>query len=190
MSEEARKLNERWQELPPRERRRVKSLLLVLGLGVLLLCWAKTWPAGQKEQEPSPAAPSGAVTAAASEDRLQLELESILRRVKGAGSVQVAVWYSAGASAVYATESEDSSDRHSSDGEDQLRSDSRITVAAVGDQPVLVRQEAATVQGVLVVAEGAGDPQVRERLYGAVKSLLGLKTSQIAVIEGEGSDAL
>ena len=58
-----------------------------------------------------------------------------------------------------------------------------------GDRLPSIR-EAAAIQGVVVVAEGAGDPLVRERLYAAVRSLLGLKAAQIAVIEGEGSDDL
>lgn len=36
----------------------------------------------------------------------------------------------------------------------------------------------------MIVAEGAGDALVKERLYQAIKSLLGLTSSQIAIIEG------
>lgn len=187
MSEDTKKPGSRWQALPERDRRRVKGLLLLLALGVTLLCWTRTWPAaGTGEEQP---APQLAETAAAGDtDRLQTQLEAILGQVKGAGAVQVAVWYSAGATAVYATESQAASDRRTGDGEEQTSRDDRVTLAAVGDQPVLVRQETAQISGVVVVAEGAGDPRVRERLYAAVKSLLGLRMDQIAVIEGERSD--
>ena len=188
MDEGTKKPADRWRELPEKDRRRVKNLLLALALGVALLVLVRLWPAERtpetKEEQPA------AVAAAASEDLLQRELESILCQVRGAGRVRVAVWYSAGSSAVYATESEDSSERRTDGEEEQLSEDRRVSVATVGDQPLLVRQESAAVRGVVVVAEGAGDPQVKERLYAAVKSLLGLKTSQIAVIEGEGSDVL
>ena len=186
MNEGAKKPGDRWRELPEKDRRRIKNLLLALALGVALLSLVRLWPAEQRTD--TGAEPPAAVTAAAPEDLLQRELESILSQVKGAGRVRVAVWYSAGSSAVYATESEDSSERRSDGEGEQLSEGRRVSVATVGDQPLLVRQEAAAVRGVVVVAEGAGDPQVRERLYAAVKSLLGLKTSQIAVIEGEGSD--
>ena len=186
MSEGAKKPRDRWRELPEKDRRRIKNLLLALSLGVAMLSLVRLWPAERPAD--TGAEPPDAVTAAVPEDLLQRELESILSQVKGAGRVRVAVWYSAGSSAVYATESEDSSERRSDGEGEQLSEGRRVSVATVGDQPLLVRQETAAVRGVVVVAEGAGDPQVQERLYAAVKSLLGLKTSQIAVIEGEGRD--
>ena len=187
MSEKTRTPLSRWQALPEADRRRIKGLLLLLALGVTLLCWTRTWPA-QRAQEVQPA-PQTAETAAVPEtDQLQSQLEAILGRVKGAGAVQVAVWYSAGATAVYATESQAASDQRTGEGEEQTSRDDRVTLANLGDQPVLVRQETARISGVVVVAEGAGDPRVRERLYAAVKSLLGLRMDQIAVIEGERSD--
>ena len=188
MDEGTKKPADHWRELPEKDRRRVKNLLLALALGVALLSLVRLWPAEGAEEKA--AEQPAAVSAAVSEDLLQRELEAILSQVKGAGRVRVAVWYSAGSAAVYATESEDSSERRTDGEGEQLSEGRRVSVATVGDQPLLVRQEAAAVRGVVVVAEGAGDPQVRERLYAAVKSLLGLKTSQIAVIEGEGSDVL
>lgn len=175
-----------WSRLPGKERRLLLMLALCLILGVLLLSWGRALPAaaGEAPQEETEA------PVIAGSDQLQTQLEAILCQVKGAGNVRVAVWYSEGAAAVYATESENSSDRRTGQNEDQESRGNRVSVAAVNDRPVLVRQDPASVRGVLVVAEGAGDPQVRERLYAAVKSLLGLKTNQIAVIEGEGSDVL
>lgn len=189
MDEGIKKPQDRWRELPEKDRRRVKNLLLALALGVALLSLIRLWPA-ERTQETKAEPPVADITAAVSQDLLQQQLESILCQVKGAGRVRVAVWYSAGAAAVYATESEDSSERRRDGDGEQLSEGRRVSVATVGEQPLLVRQESAAVRGVLVVAQGAGDPQVRERLYAAVKSLLGLKTSQIAVIEGEGSDVL
>ena len=188
MSEETKRPVGRWQALPEADRRRVKGLLLLLALGVTLLCWTRTWPT-QRTQEAQPVVRTAEITAAVpGTDLLQAQLEAILGQVKGAGAVQVAVWYSAGATAVYATESQAASDRRTGEGQEQTSRDDRVTLANLGDQPVLVRQETAQISGVVVVAEGAGDPRVRERLYAAVKSLLGLRMDQIAVIEGERSD--
>ena len=188
----------RWQELPRRARRRVLILLLGLALGLLLLGWCRTLPtAGTGAAETPTASTPGAtpedgqataaVSGMAGDDRLQQQLEEVLGQIKGAGRVRVAVWYSAGAAAVYATETQEASDRREDGEGEQLSSEQKLTLAAVNDQPVLVRQESASIQGVLVVAEGAGDPVVAERLYAAVRSLLGLKRGQIAIIEGEGS---
>ena len=187
MSEKAKKPVSRWQSLPEADRRRVKGLLLILALGVTLLCWTRTWSDTQTRAE-QPAPQAAETSAIPGTDQLQSQLEAILGRVKGAGAVRVAVWYSAGATAVYATESQAASDQRTGEGQEQTSRDDRVTLANLGDQPVLVRQETAEISGVVVVAEGAGDPRVQERLYAAVKSLLGLRMDQIAVIEGERSD--
>ena len=188
MEDEKKSLRRLWQQLSERERRRLLGLGLCLVLGVMLLSWSS--PDGRSRPVEAENAAAASLSQNESEDRLEDRLEEILCQVKGAGRVRVAVWYSSGAAAVYATESQESSERRQGESDDQQSSETKVTVAAVGDQPVLVRQDAACVRGVLVVAEGAGDPLVRERLYGAVKSLLGLKSTQIAVIEGEGSDLL
>ena len=53
---------------------------------------------------------------------------------------------------------------------------------------MLIKSEQPLVRGVAVLAEGAGDPLVKERLYLAVRSLLGINASQIAIIEKERSE--
>lgn len=190
MSEEKLDPGRFWQKLPERDRRRLVILLGGLALGVTLLLWARAGPAAGAGAEAEAPPVSEQAADADGEELLQRQLEDVLSQVKGAGRVRVAVRCSAGAASVYAMESADLSDSSSGGGEEQLRQEQKLTVAAVNDRPVLVRREAAAIQGVVVVAEGAGDPLVRERLYAAVRSLLGLKAAQIAVIEGEGSDDL
>ena len=49
--------------------------------------------------------------------------------------------------------------------------------------------EGAVIRGVLITAEGAGDPQVRFTLYEAAAALFGISEHQIFVAEGEAEDA-
>ena len=110
------------------------------------------------------------------EKQLEDKLVSILSEVKGAGTVKVALTFEQGAEYVYA---EENNEKQSTD-----QSETSTSLAQINDSPVLIKQRLPEVKGVVIVAEGAGDALVKERLYQATKSLLGLSTSQIAIIEG------
>lgn len=171
-----------------KERKLLGKLGLCLVAGVCLMVLGQGLPAGGKAD----AAPAAAeISAAAPEDvsaardTLEQRLESILSSVRGAGRVQVAVQYSESASTVYLMESE-TQQSHSIDGESQSQSaEETLTVGMVGETPVRVKEQLPKIQGVVVVAEGAADAVVKERLFQAVKSLLGIEAGQIAILEGE-----
>jgi len=110
------------------------------------------------------------------EAALEAKLVSILSEVKGAGKVAVALTFEEGTESVYAEE------ENQTIGSDQSESSSAL--AAINDNPVLIKQRLPKVLGLVIVAEGAGDPLVKERLYQAASSLLGLNAAQVAVIEG------
>lgn len=110
------------------------------------------------------------------EKQLEDKLVSILSEVKGAGTVTVALTFEQGAEYVYA---EENNEKQSTD-----QSETSTSLVQINDSPVLIKQRLPEVKGVVIVAEGAGDALVKERLYQAAKSLLGLSTSQIAIIEG------
>lgn len=123
------------------------------------------------------------VNATAGADELEAKLNQVLAAVKGAGAVTVAVTYSESAETVYVFDQEVSG-QTSTDGDS---SSEKTSLAAVNDAPVAIKRLQPKVQGVTVVASGAGDPLVKERLYQAVKGLTGINANQIAIIEGEGS---
>ena len=110
-------------------------------------------------------------------DDLAEETEKVLSMIKGAGEVHVVISYERGEESIYAYDSEQSSSEDSSE--------QKNTLASVNDAPVLLTENPALPQGVVVVASGAADPVVKERLYKAVYSLLSLPANKIAVLEGE-----
>ena len=111
------------------------------------------------------------------EGALEDKLVTILSAVKGAGTVSVALTFEEGTESVYAVENNETLS------DDQRESSSAL--AEINDTPVLIKQRLPKVQGVVIVAEGAGNPLVKERLYEAASSLLGLTATQIAIIEGD-----
>ena len=155
-----------------------KDLCIKLGIcllaGVLLMLLGT---AGHRQEKPD--APASAEIGESNchneEAILEEKLVNILSQVEGAGRVSVAVTLAEGAEAVYAT------DNDSREATEQQERSSSLT--EINDAPVLVKELFPKVQGAVVVAEGAGDPLVKERLCEAATSLLGIRSSQVAIIE-------
>jgi len=119
------------------------------------------------------------------------DLEGVLSLIAGAGEVAVSITYRSGprqdvvqdvSHTTRRTEEKEPS------GTTRVTEEEQETVQTVmarpqgQDQPVISRQEAAEIAGVLVVATGARDPQVREMLTRAVQTLLGLPAHRVQVV--------
>jgi len=180
--EEQRGWRRRWARLSQRDQKLFLKLGACLVLGLVLMGWAQ----GQHRNEDQGEAGEGPAPAvlSAGEAELEARLTALLSQVEGAGQVSVMLLYEDDGVSVYATERDSSTE---SDGSSSSATDSS-SLALAGDAPVLLREEQPAVRGVAVLAEGAGNPLVRERLYQAVRSLLGINADQIAIIEKERSE--
>ncbi|MDD4658070.1 MAG: hypothetical protein PHW26_03390 [Eubacteriales bacterium] len=125
---------------------------------------------------------------------LQRELESILARIEGAGRVTVMLTLDDEGEIIYASDEETSkrttSEEDSQGGvRQQLEYDSRgqLVIVQTGNQqePVAVKLIKPRVRGVLVVAAGADNPLIRERLTHAVQRVLDVPAYKITVQKGE-----
>ena len=186
-------LSAKWGSLSPKDQKLLLTLALGLIVGVLLMSWGRgvsgaasavtaTATSATTSTTSEPEKPPG-LYQQEPEDELEKKLEKLLCQVKGAGKVQVALTYADSAAAVYAY---DNSTRTTT-GESSSSQDNESRMVEINDQPVLVSTTSPRIRGVLVVAEGGGDPLVKERLYQALGSLLGINAAQIAIIEAEGS---
>lgn len=128
------------------------------------------------------------------QQQLQRELEGILSRIEGAGRVTVMLTLDDDAEIVYASNEETS--RRTTSEEDsqggvrqQLEYDSRgqLVIVQTGNQeePVIEKIIKPRVRGVLVVAAGADNPLIRERLTHAVQGVLAVPAYKITVQKGE-----
>jgi stage III sporulation protein AG len=181
------KVTQFWQEI---KKNLALNKIWLWGLGLLgavLLIWPVNCQGG-KEQ---PLAPLPVETDY--QFQLQRELENILARIEGAGRVTVFLTLEDEAEVIYARNEEVS--RRTTNEEDsqggvrqQLEYDSRgqlVFVQTGGqEEPVVVKVIKPRVRGVLVVAEGAGNSLVRERLTHAVQGALDLPAYKITVQKG------
>lgn len=130
------------------------------------------------------------------EQRLARELETVLGAIDGAGRVRVTVRLRSSAAQVLATESRKTSrsvqeqdagggTRTTTDGDESVKP-VVLSVANWGDQPLTVREEAAEIDHVVVIAAGARDARVRESLYYAAAAAAPAPLHRITVLPMEG----
>lgn len=123
---------------------------------------------------------------------LEERLSEVLGDIRGAGQVRVLITYETGEEKVTATVS--TTDESISGGEGASSSQKRETVQPAtvtteeGQQAIVLYEKEPRIRGVLVVAEGAGDPFVRLNLQRAVMAVTGVSLDRIEVFEmGYGS---
>ncbi|MEA4882876.1 MAG: hypothetical protein VB144_04280 [Clostridia bacterium] len=124
---------------------------------------------------------------------LEGRIAGILSRIDGAGTVSVEITLRGSTSREYAanTISEDrTTEEPDKTGTGSKSVEKRITREIVlaadpgsgrGQSPILVREDAPAVVGVLVVAPGASDPRVRRELSLAAETLLAMPAHRVFV---------
>lgn len=164
---------------------RGKKGLVVYGVAFVLLVGGYLLYS-QEKPEASP------VTVVTEEAGLEERLGEALSQMRGAGQVQVLITYETGEELVTATVS--TTDESISGGEGSTSRQKRETVqpatitTEAGQQAIVLYEKEPQIRGVLVVAEGAGDPSVRLNLQRAVMAVTGVSLDRIEVFEmGYGS---
>lgn len=160
-------------------------LAIVICVGLLALIW----PMGKSQ--PSPVAVKsvpGSVEQA--QDRLSAELETILSQIEGAGRVKVSITLSSNGLKSYASntrnETRETLEQDRSGGDRKIREENlNSDVAVSAGEALLVEEKAPKISGVLVVAEGADNAAVKERLTDATAVLLSIHPYQVRVVPGK-----
>lgn len=127
----------------------------------------------------------------AKRDELEQRLIEVLSKIRGAGRVDVLVTYETNGEIVTATvrqTDEDVKDANGTGGSETSRSVREVTEPATvetgnGHAPIVLYEKEPIVRGVIVVAEGASDFSVREKLQAAVHAATGIPIDRIEVFE-------
>ncbi|MGL4799185.1 MAG: hypothetical protein ACRCWY_07295 [Cellulosilyticaceae bacterium] len=168
------------------------GVLMLVAVGIVV----SYFPWGEK-----PAAPTVALEGAqvAEEKKLvgeddyeallEEKLEMILKSLEGAGQAKVMVTTSTSNEKVLAeevvqciqdTDETDKSGRSKSNTKEDLE---RKVVMQKGDIPFIVKENRPEIEGVLVLAEGADDSNVKNAIIQAVSSVLDVPVHKIAVFK-------
>lgn len=130
------------------------------------------------------------------EQALERRLQAILSQIEGAGQVDVSVFLASGTRYEYAINV--NTNKRVIDEKDQgggvrlttedNSSDQYVLIRGnqTQEQPVVIQERSPSIQGVLIVADGAKNPEVRRKLLQAVQVALGLDSHRIQVLPREG----
>lgn len=153
-----------------------KYVLLVGLVGAVLLLL----PTGEETARTAQA--GGAETDLFQVETIERRLEDALSQVEGAGTVTVVLTLKDGPRQVLAQ------DGSASEGDSQTTRETSTVMASKGSgtqEPVALQELGPSYRGALVVAQGAGDPQVRLALSEAVSALTGLGADKISICKGK-----
>lgn len=171
-------------------------------LGIVLLLFSGTGRVKPAENPPDRTELSAAASSeqsgkgmSAEEEKIGKKLCDMLRQVEGAGQVEVAVRLSASTSAEYAvntTSGKKTTQEKDQTGGTRLTTEDTSSGQLVmnrsgsgGETPVVEREAAPQVAGVLVVAEGASEAKVKAKLFDATRVALGIEPQKIMVLPME-----
>lgn len=157
----------------------VKNIELIVAGIVCVIVLAVYFSASlfpKKETEQTAAATFSEYAAA-----VEQKLAKILSEIKGAGKVSVMITYESGVELVYAY-STDTQTNSSSDGAKETSvTYEKNTIVVSGGQPVVVKEIMPLIKGVVVVAEGATNVNVKLDIIKAVTALLEIAPSRIEI---------
>lgn len=124
------------------------------------------------------------------EERLERELTLTLKRIAGAGQVRVDLNLKSGNRRIWERQARVNKrviqEQGSLNTEESTSDELVFAKDRDGrDTPILKEELAAEIQGVIVVAGGAGDSRVKQLLTDTVITILGLPEHRIMVIAGE-----
>lgn len=171
---------------------------IALSLVLLVIIAAIFVYSGQEKNQTSSVQPTveAASTSAASADNSEIsvleknledKISVSLEKIQGVGKVKVLVTYTSGLRKEYATD--ESVTKKTSKQTDQgggTSTTEEVTqnhqlVLAANSSPVIVVEQRPQLAGVLVIAQGASDPKIKEQIFDAVRILLNIEPSKISV---------
>ena len=159
-----------------------RFLLAAMLIGILIMLFA---PSGSSETDKSGVLAEGANTLEYSLRDEELRLERLLSQVDGAGDVAVMLSLKAGAERVLAEDLE-TDEAYSDDKSDRQESRRIVLTGSRSDGDALTVQYIyPEYQGAVVVAEGAGNADIRLKLTKAVMAVTGLGADRISIVKME-----
>ena len=167
-----------------------EQLLIGVLVGVFLLVIAIPVP---RQKENALKTEGDKTEEAALEKSTEEQLENILQKISGVGSVEVFITYEDFGRMIVEKDSavsEELVQEADSNGGTRTTTTTRSeeeTVYHASDSPYVIQELLPTVKGVLVVAQGAGNEKVKTQIKETIEALFGLETHKISIMKMEVS---
>ncbi|UWG95715.1 stage III sporulation protein AG [Dehalobacter sp. DCM] len=126
------------------------------------------------------------------EKNLEEKLAVNLEKIDGVGKTKVLITLSSDVKKLYArNENTTQKKAKETDKAGGVRETEEITknsqIVVVGDEALVITEERPEVAGVLIIAQGAANPKVKEQIFEAVKTLLSIEPAKVSVVPMGGS---
>jgi hypothetical protein len=177
----------------------IQDAFIVVIIGVIIIIAGKSFFPGKEvddkktQTDNTTVAANSDISSNTGYSETEVKLRSILTQISGAGKVDVMVTYSVSKENVPAYDvkkSESNTEEKDSGGGtrkiDQNSYESSIVYENSQNgskNPVIIKELEPVVKGVLVVAEGASNPEVKEKICKAVQVLMDVPIHKIQVVE-------
>lgn len=162
-------------------------LLILVCLGLLALIWPAS--SGQNSAE-RPGTGLESLDPSQGSSQMSKEVASILAKIKGAGKVDVSITLASGGQKTYATnirhDNRESQENNGQGSKTSLEQSNTEDIAVSSGNPLLVEEKTPEILGVLVVADGARLPDLREKITNATATLLSIPVHKVQVMPREG----
>ena len=181
-----------WRKLMSKQNpARIYILYAAVGLFAVLLYLFGSGVRCFEKPESTSAGKETESTRTEEKDSLEQRLIDVLSKIRGAGRVDVLVTYETNGEIVTATVRQTDEDVRNADGtggSETSRKVREVTEPATvetgnGHTPIVLYEKEPIVRGVIVVAEGASDFSVRQKLQAAVHAATGIPIDRIEVFE-------
>lgn len=183
-----------------RDKKRIYTILGVLALGIFLMSGsvfkgqrkegAQGGVSPQLEANPSVEAEAG--QGISYEAQLEQRLKSILKKMQGVGEVEVMITTTYGKELVLAEDvtshgstiteaDQEGGTRETNNYDEQKKIVMQNRNVAAGNEPVVIKEKQPEIQGVLVIAQGAGSSSVKQSIIQSAQTLLGVPAHRVSV---------
>ena len=112
---------------------------------------------------------------------LETELGDILSKIKGAGEVRVKINYKNTTEKILAKDIDTSSDEMGDKIRKERSEKTILESQTMGQKPVVICEKMPVIDGIFVISEGAGDENVKNEIYDALKALFGIAPHRIKI---------
>lgn len=171
-----------------------EQLLIGILLGILLLVIIIPVPGEKKKEEGKEEKKiQETEVQVPEEDTLETQLREILQKISDVGKVEVFITYQDHGKIIIEKDqsvSEELVQEADSSGGTRTTNTSRTeaqTVYTEGEVPYIIQELTPSVEGVLVVAEGAGSASVKKQIQQTIEALFGLDAHKISIMKMEVS---
>lgn len=152
--------------------KKIKNIEIIIALGLAVIAlFVFLSDFGQKTTKQSNS--SGSFSAYVSD--LENKIKSVISKIEGAGECDVVITFAGGVEQEYAFSSENQ--------QNGGVTTNKTTLTLVSGKPVLLREKMPEVQGVVIVADGAGKTTVKLEITKAVQALLKVPNGNIEVFK-------